>query len=114
MVGVLSLPWWLATSLLHQENALDEPHILLSCLSSHLPNVWFICLIHHSSLHALGRVMSPCTPICIPKGDTLYLVCSPAKMRYCGVAIGVHYQFLGAISESYVVMGDQCSYPHPS
>ena len=30
------------------------------------------------------------------------------------MAIGVHYRFLGAISESCVVVGDQCSWPHPS
>ena len=58
-VGALSIPQWLATSLLHQESALDVPHILLSCLLSHWPNVWFICLICHSSLHALGWVTSP-------------------------------------------------------
>ena len=34
--------------------------------------------------------------------------------RSRGVSIGVHYWFLGAISESCVVVGDQCSCPHPS
>ena len=38
----------------------------------------------------------------------------PAEARSRGVAIGVHYRFLGAISESCVVVGDQCSCPHPS
>ena len=31
----------------------------------------------------------------------------------CGEAIGVHYRFLGAISESCVSVEDQCSCPHP-
>ena len=35
-------------------------------------------------------------------------------MSYHGVANGVHYQFLGAISGSCVVVGDQCPYQHPS
>ena len=30
-----------------------------------------------------------------------------------GAAIGVHYRFLGAISESCVSVEDQCSCPHP-
>ena len=39
--------------------------------------------------------------------DSLYLV------WYHGEAIGVHYRFLGAISESCVSVEDQCSCPHP-
>ena len=31
----------------------------------------------------------------------------------CGAAIGVHYRFLGAISESCLSVEDQCSCPHP-
>ena len=39
--------------------------------------------------------------------DSLYLV------WYRGAAIGVHYRFLGAISESCLYVEDQCSCPHP-
>ena len=39
--------------------------------------------------------------------DSLYLV------WYHGEAIGVHYRFLGVISESCVSVEDQCSCPHP-
>ena len=39
--------------------------------------------------------------------DSLYLV------WYRGAAIGVHYRFLGVISESCVSVEDQCSCPHP-
>ena len=48
-----------------------------------------------------------CTVISFVITDTLYLV------WYRGAAIGVHYRFLGAISESCVSVEDQCSCPHP-
>ena len=48
-----------------------------------------------------------CTVISFVITDTLYLV------WYRGGAIGVHYRFFGAISESCVSVEDQCSSPHP-
>ena len=76
------------------------PFELLTLVLVHLP------LLPFQSLWT-WRGDDSCTVILFVITDTLYLV------WYRGAAIGVHYRFLGAISESCVSVEDQCSCPHP-
>ena len=76
------------------------PFELLTLVLVHLP------LLPFQSLWT-WRGDDFCTVILFVITDTLYLV------WYRGAAIGVHYRFLGAISESCVSVEDQCSCPHP-
>ena len=114
MVGAQSLPRWLATSLV--------PSRQCSWCVTHLtvmpsePLTMFVGSSASSTIpvfvHLKGWRPLYTNPFKVD--DTLYLVCAPAEARSRCVAIGVHYRFLGAISESCVDVGDQCSCPHPS
>ena len=76
------------------------PFELLTLVLVHLP------LLPFQSLWS-WRGDDFCTVVSFVITDTLYLV------WYCGAATGVHYRFLGAISESCVSVEDQCSCPYP-
>ena len=95
------------------DNALDVPHIFavtpskpLIRLSVHLPHLSFQSLCNSGVMSLYSNTFE--------SADTLSLVLltSQGEVPWCGRRL--HYRLLGAISESCIVVGDQCSYPHPS
>ena len=112
MVGAQSLPRWIAT---------NHYNVLIVPLMYHTSCCRAVKAIHHV---LSGSSASSATPVFVhlrgdvpiytspfETGDTLYLVLltSRGEVPWCGRRL--HYRLLGAISESCVVLGDQCSYP---
>ena len=107
------------SSWFRQDSARDVSHILLSWLSELLTKfIAFFLALH--SLPTEPKVLMHCVnrEVTVPMHQYLLRLVKPALLSLAlpassrGPVVwpsGVHYPVLGAMSESCVVVGDQCS-----